>query len=1119
MDVKTTTRLLKRYEEDNTIQNYIAQANSRFILYNANEPFENFPKYTSNLDERCLHIAFSYLNLGWYFFIGEDKNKAIYCVEKAAEILEHLYAYIGCRKEYKEFYNLTCALAYYIASQYSKAFIVLKYYSHNTQLAKMLKLFLTRNFEELEETLKYIEFFSDPTIEEIESEVYTKILSKSISEMIQFIFNGDKDRLVEAKQILLDLIQLSQINNESHLWWIFRLLYLVFGEYEEASLWTILPPIIENHEKCNEYIRTNIYKQTPVVELFKSQRDCLYKSLNNNAGGVAIGMSTSSGKTKIAEIAIIKSLIEDPNSLCIYIAPFRSLANEIEYSLSNTLNSMGYILSNLYGSGQATQIDKQLINESNVVVATPEKIKSILRANPDIEERIKLLIVDEGHLVGGEFRYITSELLIEEIKLSIKKNDGKIILLSAVLPNLSDFGEWVGGSKGKIAKSSWRPSAQRFGELEFINNTVNLKWEGDPPSFNARFIDSEIVNPRRKTKTGKVYRATYFPKDKKEAVGATAVKMLSMGSVLIYVGRTNMVLSQARIVSKLLEQKNIIHYWKNKNDLNYVKLACEEAYGKDSEIYSLLLQGIICHSSKISRDVRQGIEKLMSNGNPKIIVATSTLGQGVNIGVSTAIISNIYFNQNETLDVKDFWNISGRAGRAFADTEGKILFAIDKHKGNYSIQTQLNQKEQYFEEDNIENAESGVLMLLTALYKIAKECEIDYESFLELLSENVDIVPIEQSEIFFGKTNFLLDLIDDTLISMSLKKEVQGLQDNAIWIEEIFRQSLAYIQAKNSTRITQEQVIEILKARSQGAIKLAGTYQKCKYIVCSSVPVRASLFIDENLEEIRDHVSKYIYSEQEFIDLINLLEYLNALILQLPINIDLEFIEVDNLLSITEKWYKGVPMNEIKKIDKKADIVCNQYYGFHFPWIINSISKKIKLWGKIDESTVLEEISLISEIGVPNIKSAKIYLAGIRSRESAIELSTFVDTDIQINIKDQLLNVFSSLQSEQISCSERTYRWLILLNERNKYNSAKKIKKIVINISEKKTGKYKELLVKNHNNKMYICSYNYNIKLPIRKEFYDKYKDYADIQGIFFKKISQDKWELSTRNPYIQIID
>ncbi len=42
-------RALKQFiklEEDSTIQNYIAQANSRYILYTAREPHENFPNYT-----------------------------------------------------------------------------------------------------------------------------------------------------------------------------------------------------------------------------------------------------------------------------------------------------------------------------------------------------------------------------------------------------------------------------------------------------------------------------------------------------------------------------------------------------------------------------------------------------------------------------------------------------------------------------------------------------------------------------------------------------------------------------------------------------------------------------------------------------------------------------------------------------------------------------------------------------------------------------------------------------------------------------------------------------------------------------------------------------------------
>lgn len=321
-------KLFNKYETDTTIQNYIAQANSRFILYNANEPFENFPKYTVALDEKCLHIAFSYLNFGWCFFEEEQKDKANYCIEKAAEILEHLYAYKECGKTYKEFHNLVCALAYYVSSQYSKSFIVLKYYTYDTSLAKILKLFLVRNFGDLEVEIKNIKFLDSSNIKETESFVYTRILARAVSHMMQYVFDGNRNALMEAKKILLDLIDLSQINSESHLWWIFRLLYLVFEEYEEASLWTVLPPIIGNQEKCIDYIRANIYKQPSVVELFKSQRECIYESLSGDEG-VAIGMPTSSGKTKIAEISIIKTLSDYPDALCVYIAPFRSLANEI----------------------------------------------------------------------------------------------------------------------------------------------------------------------------------------------------------------------------------------------------------------------------------------------------------------------------------------------------------------------------------------------------------------------------------------------------------------------------------------------------------------------------------------------------------------------------------------------------------------------------------------------------------------------------------------------------------------------------------------------------------------------------------------------------------------------
>ncbi|NFS11180.1 DEAD/DEAH box helicase [Clostridium botulinum] len=1122
MKIETANKYFEKYEKDSVIQNYIAQAKSRYILYNANEPEENFPRYTEGLDKKCTHLAFGYIEFGLTFLLNDEKEKSDLCMERAGGVLEHLFAYKKCNKKYKEYFCLVCALTYYSASQYSKSFIVMQEYTCKTPVARMVKAFLTRNFGKLEETIRNVQFdirTNDDWNDIKHDKIYSKILSDALIQMLQYIYNGRNESLENAKNILIDLIDLTDINEEPHLWWIFRLLKLVFGEYKDASLWNILPPIIPEDNKCKDYIYANIFKEPPIVELFKSQKECIGKIADNDVGFI-IGIPTSSGKTKIAEITIVKTLFENPDSLCVYIAPFRSLATEVENGLSGILSVIGFGVSHLYGNSQATQLDRESIKKANVIIATPEKIKSILRSNDEMIERIKLVIVDEGHLVGGEPRYITSELLVEELKICLKKNGGKLVMLSAVLPNLSEFAKWISGNTSDAVKSSWRPSEQRFGVLDFNNNSVDLKWPGEPVSFNNNFIEAEIIKPSRKTKTGRIYKAKYFPEDKKEAVGATAVKMLLMGSVLIYVGRSTMVFSQARIVSKLFKEQKIEHSWDNSNDLKYVELACEEAYGENSEILSFIKQGIICHSSKLPTDVRQSIERLMINGTPKVIIATSTLGQGVNIGVSTVIISNVYLDQDNVVKVKDFWNIAGRAGRAFTDTEGKILYAIDRTKNNYSVQNQFKYMNTYFKKENVEQARSGIFLLLRALYKISQICNIKYEIFLELLAENSDLKETEEGKNFFESSNRLLDLLDDTLISMDIKQGINSLEECTTWIDDVFRGSLAYIQAESSLDFTQEQIIDVLKARNKGVVKLAGDYSKWKAIACSSIPLNASIYIDSHIGELNDSMNKYLTSQQLFSDMMELIKQLDMFVAGINMSKDDELIEIAMKYPIRSQWYGGISIEDISKINDKAVDVCNKYYGFNFPWIINAVAKKMKIMGKKEESKILEDISLFSEIGVADIESTMTYLSGIRSRESAQELSKLIDIDDMsiMSVKGKLLDFKHMFDDGQEQCSQQAYKWLQLLVEDNKQRTHISLTKMTLKISYEHCGKYDVLYAKDFEERIYLCSYDYKIRIKIKEKLNHKLSILSKIQGLYFVKTDNDSWDLKTINPYITIV-
>ena len=140
--------------------------------------------------------------------------------------------------------------------------------------------------------------------------------------------------------------------------------------------------------------------------------------------GAVVCLPTSGGKTRIAELAILQCLIDFPDSVVLFLAPFRLLAFEIEDSLSKTFNALGFEVSNLYDGTQFSKIDEMIINESNIIIATPEKAKAIIRSNSEITSRIKLVIIDEGHLLGAEERYVTSEILIEELRYHLNLNDG-----------------------------------------------------------------------------------------------------------------------------------------------------------------------------------------------------------------------------------------------------------------------------------------------------------------------------------------------------------------------------------------------------------------------------------------------------------------------------------------------------------------------------------------------------------------------------------------------------------------------------------------------------------------------------------------------------------------------
>ena len=78
------------------------------------------------------------------------------------------------------------------------------------------------------------------------------------------------------------------------------------------------------------------------------------------------------------------------------------------------------------------------MEEASVWIATPEKAKVIYRYG-GFTKRIALVVMDEGHLIDDSSRNVTNEMFTEELRIKVESDNGRFLVLSAVLPNARDI--------------------------------------------------------------------------------------------------------------------------------------------------------------------------------------------------------------------------------------------------------------------------------------------------------------------------------------------------------------------------------------------------------------------------------------------------------------------------------------------------------------------------------------------------------------------------------------------------------------------------------------------------------------------------------------------------------
>lgn len=1003
-------QILESYQTS-LFKNFFAQSDARAVLYEVGETTDNFPKFSRELTDRVTLSAYSILSAGVSLAENGQQDKAIPPLEEAATLLNNTHRHQASQNSGSGFHVLIGAMALYAAGQYSKAFVAIKHIEPQTDLAGLVAAFLRKQPDEVicranPYLLADLEQFND--YDNICEHAVTVAVSRALSLFLEYLATSKKQYVTAAQDVLRTALSIAVEYQSPALWWIIRLLKLMIANGNDASLWSQLPPhFSDDAALLDRYIRLLLFGKYPVMELWHSQRQAIPIVLDQKKQGAIVNMRTSAGKTRVAELAMLQVLHNDNSAKILYLAPFRSLAFEMEQTLSQTFDWLGFNVSHLYGGFRVSAADRQLSQESSIIIATPEKAKAILRSSPELFNDIKLIVVDEGHLIGANERYVKNELFLDHLRYIANSLQCKMIMLSAVLPNPEHLATWLTGDSNNVAKSNWKPSSERFGLLRWRGDHVRIDWQGEFESFNPKFVESKPLGWRR--------RRNPFPNNKNEAVAATAVRLANVGPVMIFSARATSIAGLAKSVLIALGQSPDKHPWP-KTIWKAFEATAEEELPEDAIELKAAKHGVICHSDKLPTQVRLVTERLMRSHPPKIIIASTTLGQGVNIGISSVIVASPYYSE-KPIDHRDFWNICGRAGRAFVDGEGKILYAIDETRKDWQIRNDRKLADRYFSPDNSNAVESGILYVINLIYNIAQRAEVNFEQLLEMITEN-DFSGIGEQSCL---CNSIIDLVDDGLLAFQEDTLVNPEQlPPEEWVDNVFRSSLASIQtASSAISISQEQLFQVIKTRLNAILTRCPDQTQRRAYVSTGLPLSSA----ENLYRDREN---FIQQSQELIEsdcspesVIAFLAWIEewarsnaaAVVENLP--------KSETLNLIRASWIMAVSMREIIQASNEADSICKDIYGYRIPWLINAVSQLLRVSGNNDEAEVLENVGMIVELGVPTVSSAMIFLAGIRSRVAATEIS---QTNIELgksvsrvkrNLRNEdTLNVLRQLVSD-----------------------------------------------------------------------------------------------------------
>lgn len=350
------------------------------------------------------------------------------------------------------------------------------------------------------------------------------------------------------------------------------------------------------------------------------QAECLASLPILGGANALVVAPTSAGKTLVGEVLAVRAACQLGRA--IFVVPYKAIAQEKYLQFSERYRDDDLALRTVVSSGDYDEFDERIAaGDYDIAFVVTEKLVQLLTSAPGIMGSCSLIVVDEVQLIRDPNRGPLLEMLLTALKRQAQPP--QIVCLSATVGDLNRFDEWLSAS---VVHSNARPVP------------LHMQVTAD------------------------------------DALEVATRELALDRTVLLFAGTVASVVERARAIAGAREPKTL------PPDLIEALSELEDSPTRD-DLRALLPRGVAFHSSALSHDERQLVERAYRAGWVQCLVSTTTLAMGVNLPADSVVVETPFrwagAGNRRLIEVSEWLNCAGRAGRLGLSDLGRAYLCAD----------------------------------------------------------------------------------------------------------------------------------------------------------------------------------------------------------------------------------------------------------------------------------------------------------------------------------------------------------------------------------------------------------------------------------------------------------